>query len=108
MGTNLAVIREGPSNIKAYVEEYLRRSSPASSKYLVTRIRANIDADYAWKPDPPESTLFEMQIAFDVSAINAVDWCTTVDIRVRLDYDGEPRIERTTISYRCPPPWSWG
>lgn len=101
MGKDLAVIRDGPDNIKEYVEEFLQSAGPRPGRYVVTRIRGDVDVEYALKPGTMETLLREVRMGFNVTALDAQYGCLEVEVHVRLDYDGLPRIDHLTLRQTC-------
>ncbi len=105
MGKELITVRDGPHDVKEYVEEFLKYSGPRPGRFVVTGIRGEVDVDYALKPSTGETLLREVRMDFYVSAVAVPEDCLQVDLHIRIAYDGEPHIANWKLTSTCQHGW---
>src|SRR5216684_3727741 len=96
MGTDLAV---RPNNIKEYVEGYLRTSGPSPGRWMVTNIKGEVEAVYAWAPnDFGNSSLYGVEMSFAVSALCVTEKGLELELIVKPDSKGVLHIEALKLT----------
>ncbi|SRR6266568_3322226 len=105
MGKELITVRDGPHDIKEYVEEYLKYNGPKPGRFVVTRVRGKVDVEYALKPGTMETILREVGMEFDVTALSIPNPCLEIELHAMIAYDGKPYVDHWKLGSTCPHDW---